>query len=202
VPIALLVAACGSSKSSSSESAAAPTATAKATATAAPYTPLDPSKSYVATIATSYGKIYITLDPKQAPKTGGSFKALADKHFFDGLTFHRIVPGFVIQGGDPKGDGTGGPGYQVVEPPPQNIVYKPGVVAMAKTQADPVGASGSQFFIVIGSQAEQLPAQYALLGEVHKGMDVAEKIGRVKADPNTGEPTQKVVIKSITVSEK
>jgi peptidyl-prolyl cis-trans isomerase B (cyclophilin B) len=197
----MILAACGGS-SSKSETAATPTPTAKATATAAPYTPLDPSKSYVATITTSYGKIDITLDPKQAPKTGGSFKALADKHFFDGLTFHRIVPDFVIQGGDPKGDGTGGPGYQVVEPPPQGIVYKPGVVAMAKTQADPVGASGSQFFIVIGSQAEQLPAQYALLGEVHKGMDVAEEIGRVKADPNTGEPTKKVVIKSIRVSER
>ena len=82
--------------------------------------------------------------------TGGSFKYLADQGFYDGTTFHRIVPGFVIQGGDPQGDGTGGPGYSVVEPPPQDLVYARGVVAMAKTELEKPGTSGSQFFIVTG----------------------------------------------------
>jgi peptidyl-prolyl cis-trans isomerase B (cyclophilin B) len=197
--LAPLVAGCGGA---SKKGAATP---APATATATPaqrFKPLDPSRSYVAKVTTSYGSIFIALDAKQAPKTGGSFKYLADKHFYDGLTFHRIVPDFVIQGGDPKGDGTGGPGYTVVEAPPSNLVYKPGVVAMAKTQDEAPGTSGSQFFIVIGSQAQQLTPDYALLGTVTKGMDVAEAIGRVKADPNTGVPSKKVTIKSIRVTEK
>ena len=96
---------------------------------------LDRSKTYVATIDTNCGEFEITLDAKRAPKTGGSFKYLADKGFFDGLGFHRIVPGFVIQGGDPKGNGSGGPGYSVVEAPPEDLAYTKGVVAMAKTGA-------------------------------------------------------------------
>jgi peptidyl-prolyl cis-trans isomerase B (cyclophilin B) len=196
----LLIAACGGSSSSSSTSTA--TATAKETATPSqPFTDLDPSKTYVATVKTGYGSFQITLDAKRAPKTGGSFKHLADKRFFDSLTFHRIVPDFVIQGGDPKGNGTGGPGYSVTETPPQDLKYTKGVVAMAKTQAEAPGTSGSQFFVVIGSGAAQLPPDYALLGKVTQGMGVVERIGKVKADPNTGEPATKVVIKSIRVTE-
>ena len=93
----------------------------------------------MATVSTNCGDFEITLDAKQAPRTGGSFKALADEGFYDGLTFHRIVAGFVIQGGDPKGDGTGGPGYSVVEAPPQGLSYTKGVVAMAKTDTEPRG---------------------------------------------------------------
>src|SRR4030095_8655173 len=106
------------------------------------------AKTYLASVATNCGDFVITLDAKRAPKTGGAFKYLADKGFFDNTTFHRIVSGFVIQGGDPKGDGTGGPGFSVVEPPPQDLVYTKGVVAMAKTGAEPLGTSGSQFFVV------------------------------------------------------
>jgi peptidyl-prolyl cis-trans isomerase B (cyclophilin B) len=199
----LLIAACGGSSSKTpAESTATATPAAKQTATPSqPFADLEASKTYVATVKTSYGAFQITLDAKRAPKTGGSFKSLADKKFFDGLTFHRIVPDFVIQGGDPKGDGTGGPGYSVIETPPQDLKYTKGVVAMAKTQNEAPGTSGSQFFVVIGSGAEQLPPDYALLGKVTQGMDVVERIGKVKADPSTGVPSTKVVIKSIRVTE-
>jgi peptidyl-prolyl cis-trans isomerase B (cyclophilin B) len=163
---------------------------------------LSPAKTYVATVSTTCGDFQITLDSKRAPITGGSFKYLADKKFFDGLSFHRIVPDFVIQGGDPAGTGSGGPGYSVVEPPPSSLKYTPGVVAMAKTQDEPAGTSGSQFFVVTGDQASTLGPDYALLGKVTSGMDVVTKIGGIQSDPNTGQPAAQVVIKSITVSAK
>src|SRR6185436_19407104 len=156
-------------------------------------------KTYVATVSTTCGDFEITLDAKRAPITGGSFKYLADKKFFDGLAFHRIVPDFVIQGGDPNGDGSGGPGYTVVEAPPSSLKYTEGVVAMAKTPDEPAGASGSQFFVVTGPSAAQLTPDYALLGKVTKGMDVATKIGGIQAGAD-GAPAAQVIIKSITVS--
>ena len=162
---------------------------------------LSKSKTYVATISTTCGDIEIALS-KKSPITGGNFKYLADKKFFDGTTFHRIVPDFVIQGGDPQGTGEGGPGYTVVEAPDSDLKYTKGVVAMAKTQQDPAGASGSQFFIVTGAGASQLTPDYALLGKVTKGLDVAERIGGIQADPNSGQPAAQVIIKSVTVSEK
>ena len=161
---------------------------------------LSKSKTYVATVSTSCGDFEITLDPERAPVTGGSFKYLADQKFFDGLGFHRIVPDFVIQGGDPNGDGSGGPGYTVVEEPPSDLTYDEGVVAMAKTQTEPPGASGSQFFVVTGAGAASLPPEYALLGKVTSGMDVATKIGAIQSDAN-GAPAAQVVINSITVKE-
>jgi len=159
---------------------------------------LKASGTYVATVVTSCGEFKITLDAKRAPRTGGSFKYLTDKGFFDGLTFHRIVSGFVIQGGDPKGDGTGGPGYTVVEKPPGGLQYTKGVVAMAKGGNEPPGASGSQWFVVTAEDA-QLPPDYALLGKVTEGQDVVDKIGvlPVTADEQPAEP---VVIRSIKVS--
>jgi cyclophilin family peptidyl-prolyl cis-trans isomerase len=162
---------------------------------------LSKSKTYVATVSTTCGDFEITLDPEQAPVTGGSFKYLADQRFFDGLAFHRVVPNFVIQGGDPNGDGSGGPGYTVVEAPPGDLSYEEGVVAMAKTQDEPAGASGSQFFVVTGPDAASLTPDYALLGKVTEGMDVATKIGQIQSD-QSGAPAAQVVIKSITVSEQ
>jgi cyclophilin family peptidyl-prolyl cis-trans isomerase len=161
---------------------------------------LSKSKTYVATVSTTCGDFEITLDPEQAPVTGGSFKYLADQQFFDGLAFHRVVPNFVIQGGDPNGDGSGGPGYTVVEAPPGDLSYEEGVVAMAKTQDEPAGASGSQFFVVTGPDAASLTPDYALLGKVTEGMDVATKIGQIQSD-QSGAPAAQVVIKSITVAE-
>jgi peptidyl-prolyl cis-trans isomerase B (cyclophilin B) len=218
--LALVIAACGDSND---ESSATPTPTeAAATPTPNEFLPsgcedvqkpapktvegvekpsekLSKSKTYVATISTTCGDIEVTLDAKRAPITGGNFKYLADKKFFDGTTFHRVVPDFVIQGGDPNGTGEGGPGYTVVEAPPTSLKYKKGIVAMAKTQQDPAGASGSQFFIVTGAGGEQLTPDYALLGKVTKGMDVAEKIGGIQADQNSGQPAATVIIKSVTV---
>jgi peptidyl-prolyl cis-trans isomerase B (cyclophilin B) len=168
----------------------------------APKDQLDPAKSYVATVKTNCGTFEITLDAERAPKTGASFKYLADQGFYNGLLIHRVVPGFVFQGGDPNGDGTGGPGYSITEKPPKNLVYSKGVVAMAKGAGDPRGASGSQFFVVTGAQAATLTTDYALLGKVTSGMDVVDKIGGIQSDSNTGEPAWIVVIKSIRVTEK
>jgi peptidyl-prolyl cis-trans isomerase B (cyclophilin B) len=158
---------------------------------------LKAGKTYVARVLTSCGEFDITLDPKRAPRTGGSFASLVAKRFYDGLNFHRIVAGFVIQGGDPKGDGSGGPGYSVTEAPPQDLVYSKGVVAMAKTATEPAGTSGSQFFVVTGEDAE-LPPDYALLGKVTKGQEVVDKIGVVAVGQDEA-PTQPVVIRNIRI---
>ena len=166
-----------------------------------PKVKLESGKTYVAEVITSCGEFQITLDPKRAPKTGGSFKYLADKGFFDGVIFHRIVPGFVIQGGDPQGTGQGGPGYSVVEAPPEDLTYTKGVVAMAKTAAEKPGTSGSQFFVVTGEDAG-LPPEYALLGKVTKGIEVVEKIGVVPTDSATEAPVDPVVIRQIKITEK
>jgi cyclophilin family peptidyl-prolyl cis-trans isomerase len=193
----LLIAACGGSSSKTpAESTATATPAAKQTATPSqPFADLDASKTYVATVKTSYGAFQITLDAKRAPKTGGSFKSLADKKFFDGLTFHRIVPDFVIQGGDPKGDGTGGPGYSVTETPPQDLKYTKGVVAMAKTQNEPPGTAGSQFYVVTGADAG-LPPDYAVIGKVTQGISTVDRIGRL--GDQSEQPTQPVVVYTIT----
>jgi peptidyl-prolyl cis-trans isomerase B (cyclophilin B) len=161
---------------------------------------LDADTTYVAAVHTSCGNFEITLDAERAPKTGGSFAYLAEKGFFDDLIFHRVVPGFVIQGGDPQGNGQGGPGFMVVEAPPQDLVYSKGVVAMAKTATDPAGASGSQFFVVTGEDAG-LPPEYALLGKVTDGLEVVERIGVVETDPTTEAPLSPVVIDSIVIRE-
>ena len=162
---------------------------------------LDASHTYVATVDTNCGTFEITLDAKRAPKTGGSFKFLADQGFYDGLLIHRIVPGFVFQGGDPLGTGLGGPGYQVVEAPPKDLKYRKYVVAMAKAANDPPGASGSQFSIVVtGEDGETLTPDYALLGEVTSGPDVADKIGAIITDPRSDFPDAPVLINSIKKS--
>lgn len=161
---------------------------------------LDPSKTYVATVKTNCGSFAITLDVKRAPKTSASFAHLAQEGFYDDTTFHRIVPGFVIQGGDPKGDGTGGPDYSVEEAPPSDLKYTKGVVAMAKTATEPSGTSGSQFYVVTGDDTG-LPPEYALVGEVTEGMDVVDAIGGVQTDPSTEQPVDPVVIESVKVTE-
>ena len=148
----------------------------------APDQNLDESKTYVLRLQTSCGDIDIELDVKGSPETVNSVVYLARQRFYDGLVFHRIVPGFVIQGGDPNGDGSGGPGYDVVDPPPDGFEYTEGVVAMAKQPTDPPGTSGSQFFIVSGPEAADLPAEYAVLGKVTKGMDVVKRIEELARD--------------------
>jgi peptidyl-prolyl cis-trans isomerase B (cyclophilin B) len=159
---------------------------------------LDPSKTYTVTLKTNEGTFAFSLDVKDSPNAAASFVSLVKKGFFDGLNFHRIVPGFVIQGGDPKGDGTGGPGYTTVDVPPSDAQYTKGVVAMAKTGSEPPGTSGSQFFVVTADDA-RLPADYALLGKVTSGLDVVEKIGTL-GDANQ-QPTERVVIQKATLTE-
>jgi peptidyl-prolyl cis-trans isomerase B (cyclophilin B) len=149
-----------------------------------------------AVVETSCGTFEIALDAKRAPKTVNSFAFLSEKGFYDGLTFHRIAPGFVIQGGDPRGDGTGGPGYSVDEQPPANLAYTKGVVAMAKSSAEPPGRSGSQFFVVLGADAG-LPPEYALVGRVSEGMDVVERIGKLGTPAE--QPKQTVLIEQIEI---
>jgi cyclophilin family peptidyl-prolyl cis-trans isomerase len=164
---------------------------------------LDPGKRWTATMATNCGSFTIALDVKHAPKTSASFVSLAKKGFYDQLTFHRIAPGFVIQGGDPNGDGSGGPGYTVVEPPPSSTQYGHGVVAMAKAGNEPAGASGSQFFVMLGD--EGLPPEYAILGKVVKGLGVVDAIGKLPLstnDPMGSAPVDPVVIQSVKVQSR
>jgi peptidyl-prolyl cis-trans isomerase B (cyclophilin B) len=160
-----------------------------------------PSQSLVATVDTSCGSFEIALDTEGSPKTVSSFVYMARESVYDDTAFHRIVPGFVIQGGDPLGTGDGGPGYHVDEPPPSDAGYTKGTVAMAKTAAEPPGRSGSQFFVVTVADAG-LPPLYALLGEVSSGEDVVDRIAELgdPASGDTGTPTATVVIRKITVS--
>ena len=151
-------------------------------------------------MTTNCGTFTIRLDPKRSPHAVASFEALAKDGYFDDTVFHRIVPGFVIQGGDPTGTGTGGPGYSTRDVPPRGVVYTKGVVAMAKTAAEPPGTAGSQFYIVTAPDAG-LPPDYALLGKVVKGQAVADAIGKL-GDPASGEagtPLQPVVIERAAV---
>jgi peptidyl-prolyl cis-trans isomerase B (cyclophilin B) len=148
-------------------------------------------------LQTNCGTITIRLATGREPKTAASFADLVKRRFYDGLTFHRVVHGFVIQGGDPLGTGLGGPGYTVVEPPPRDTAYTTGVVAMAKTETDPRGASGSQFFIVTADDTS-LPPDYAVVGSVVRGMDVAQRIDKVAVDAQD-RPRSPVVIEKATL---
>ncbi|MGZ4352850.1 MAG: peptidylprolyl isomerase [Gaiellaceae bacterium] len=150
-----------------------------------------------AVVKTSEGTFTIHLDAKDSPNAVTSFEKLAKKGFFKGTIFHRIVPGFVIQGGDPTGTGNGGPGYTTTDPPTTNAKYTHGVVAMAKTATEAPGTAGSQFFVVTAQDA-QLPPDYALLGKVVSGLDVVDKIGKL-GNPTTEQPTKRVVIESVTI---
>jgi peptidyl-prolyl cis-trans isomerase B (cyclophilin B) len=156
------------------------------------------SERLTAVVETSCGSFEIALDAKRAPKTVSSFVFLSEKGFYDGLTFHRVAPGFVIQGGDPLGSGTGGPGYSVDEKPPANLAYTKGVVAMAKSSAEPPGRSGSQFFVVLNADAG-LPPEYALVGKVEEGFDVVDRIGKLGTPAE--QPKQTVLIEEISIEE-
>jgi peptidyl-prolyl cis-trans isomerase B (cyclophilin B) len=159
---------------------------------------LDKAKTYTVGVLTNLGRFDIRLDVRDSPCTTSSFAALVRKRFFDGTRFHRIVPGFVIQGGDPTATGKGGPGYTVRDVPPGNASYTKGVVAMAKTESEPPGTSGSQFFVVTGADAGLQP-DYALLGVVTKGLRVVDRIGKL-GNPLNQRPTQKVEVLRMTVT--
>ncbi len=160
---------------------------------------LDSAVTYRLVFSTNCGDFTVTLDQKAAPNTASSLVSLARAGFYDGTIIHRIVPGFVIQGGDPTGTGTGGSGYQTIDVPPAGAAYTHGVVAMAKSGADPPGAAGSQYFVVTGADVG-LPAEYAIVGEVTAGIEVVDVIGQL-GDPATEQPTEPVVVASVAVSE-
>jgi peptidyl-prolyl cis-trans isomerase B (cyclophilin B) len=159
---------------------------------------LDKKRPHTVNVLTNFGAIDIRLDVEDSPCTTSSFAALVRQRFFDGTRFHRIVPGFVIQGGDPTRTGRGGPGYTVVDVPPKNSLYTEGVVAMAKTPEEPPGTAGSQFFVVTGANAG-LPPEYAILGVVTKGLNVVERIGKL-GNPATEQPTKRVVVLRMVVT--
>jgi cyclophilin family peptidyl-prolyl cis-trans isomerase len=158
---------------------------------------LDPKQPHTVGVLTNYGRFTFRLDVEDSPCVTSSFASLVRRGFFDGTAFHRIVPGFVIQGGDPTGTGRGGPGYTVVDAPPKNSLYTEGVVAMAKSESEPPGTAGSQFFIVTAPDAG-LPPDYAILGVVTKGLKVVERIGRL-GNRVTERPTRRVVVLKMTV---
>jgi cyclophilin family peptidyl-prolyl cis-trans isomerase len=151
-----------------------------------------------ARVETSCGDFEIDLDTGGSPKTASSFVHMVENGVYEDTTFQRIVPGFVIQGGDPLGDGTGDAGYTVEETPPPDATYTRGVVAMAKTPAEPPGTSGSQFFVVVSADAG-LPADYAILGEVSDGDETIAAIESQGVPGAETEPKQPVVIEQITI---
>jgi cyclophilin family peptidyl-prolyl cis-trans isomerase len=194
------------STSSSSDSAtAAPAGCTKVAAPSpkpdgklkAPKTRLSTAKTNTVTFTTNCGSFTVKLDPKTSPKTAASVFSLAKKGFYTNTVFHRIVPGFVIQGGDPTGTGSGGAGYDTVDKPKPNTRYTHGVVAMAKGPTQPAGSGSSQFFVVTG-QDVGLPPDYAVLGKVSKGLATVDRIG--KLGDSSEKPTFTVVVKKVKAS--
>ncbi|MGH9133865.1 MAG: peptidylprolyl isomerase, partial [Ilumatobacteraceae bacterium] len=157
---------------------------------------IDPDKRYTATMSTSMGDLVIALDAVKAPKTVNNFVFLALHHYYDGVIFHRIIDGFVCQGGDPEGTGRGGPGYRFADELPKAGQYEIGSLAMANAGPD---TNGSQFFLISGTSGAQLPPQYSLFGKVVKGVEIVDEMQRV---PTGGgdRPKTDVVINSVTIA--
>lgn len=159
---------------------------------------IDPAKDYRAEMVTSMGTMTISLDSASAPLTVNSFVFLARYHYYEGIIFHRIIKGFVCQGGDPTGTGTGGPGYRFADELPKAGRYEIGSLAMANAGPN---TNGSQFFLISGQQGVRLPPQYALFGKVVKGLEVVEAMQQVETD-GRDRPKTDVVIESVTISEQ
>jgi cyclophilin family peptidyl-prolyl cis-trans isomerase len=157
---------------------------------------IDPSKRYSAEVATSKGTLAVALDANAAPNTVNNFVFLARWHYYDGIVFHRVIPGFMLQGGDPEGSGRGGPGYRFDDELPAPGRYEIGSVAMANAGPN---TNGSQFFIVSGPDGTALPPNYTLFGKVVKGLDVVKAIEAVGS--RSGAPSEQVVIEAVTVTE-
>ena len=157
---------------------------------------IDPSKRYSATMETSMGTLVIALDAISAPKTVNNFVFLALNHYYDGVIFHRIINGFVCQGGDPDGTGRGGPGYRFADELPKPGQYQIGSLAMANAGPN---TNGSQFFIISGPSGVGLPPAYSLFGQVVKGLDIVDQMQRVPTMPGD-RPKDDVVIRSVTIN--
>ncbi len=163
----------------------------------APTVCIDVAKKYVATMVTNKGTMIFALDPTKAPITVNSFVFLARYHYFDGIGFHRVVPSFVLQGGDPLGTGLGGPGYNFADELPKAGEYKFGSLAMANSGPN---TNGSQFFIISGPQGEQLPPSYSLFGQLTSGDDVVKAIDALGV--GDGAPKEPVTITSVTIEAR
>ena len=164
---------------------------------AAPPMVIDPAKRYTAELETSLGSMTIALDAAAAPKTVNNFVYLARYHYYDGIIFHRIIKGFMCQGGDPTGTGRGGPGYQFGDELPAPGRYEIGSLAMANAGPN---TNGSQFFIVSGQSGVRLPPQYSLFGKVVKGLDILTQMEGVDTN-SSDKPLTDLVIKSVTITE-
>jgi peptidyl-prolyl cis-trans isomerase B (cyclophilin B) len=164
----------------------------------APDETLDPAKTWELVFETNCGDFTVELDLALAPETTASLVHLAREKFYDDTVFHRIVPDFVIQGGDPTQTGTGGPGYATLDVPPASVGYTKGTMAMAKSGLEPPGTAGSQFFVV-SADGVNLQPQYAIVGKVSEGLDVIERIGQLGDAQER--PTQPVVVRTVTVVE-
>ena len=158
---------------------------------------IDPEKTYIASMKTSMGDLTIALYPDIAPKTVNNFVTLARYHYYDGLIFHRIIKGFVCQGGCPQGSGTGGPGYRFEDELPERGAYEIGSLAMANAGPD---TNGSQFFLISGPDGAGLPPNYALFGKVVGGLEVVEAMQSVRTGPGD-RPVEDVVMNSVTIAE-
>ena len=158
---------------------------------------IDPSKRYTAEMVTSMGTLVIALDPAAAPKTVNNFVCLARYHYYDGLIFHRVIQGFVLQGGCPEGSGRGGPGFRFEDELPAAGRYELGSLAMANAGPN---TNGSQFFVISGPSGVGLPPQYSLFGKVVKGLEHVDVMEKVSTGPGD-RPVEDMVIESVTITE-
>ena len=161
---------------------------------------IETTRTYHATIKTNKGDIHLQLNPAEAPMTVNNFVALARDGFYDGVTFHRVVPGFVIQGGDPSGNGTGGPGYKFADENLTGAKYTEGTVAMANSGP---GTNGSQFFLVYRNST--LPPSYTPFGKIVGGLGIIQNVAKAGTDNSNGNgdghPKEKVTIESVTITK-
>jgi cyclophilin family peptidyl-prolyl cis-trans isomerase len=158
---------------------------------------IEPAKTYTAMFETDVGSFTAALDPERAPRTVNNFVYLARYRYYDGITFHRVIPGFVVQGGDPQGTGSGDPGYKFADELPEEGEYEIGSLAMANSGPD---TNGSQFFVVTGDQGAGLPPKYSLFGKVTAGLDVVKKI-EADGSPEGAPKTLHRIVK-VTITEK
>ena len=158
---------------------------------------IDPSKTYSAEMVTNYGTLIIALDPIAAPATVNNFVCLARYHYYDGLTFHRVIKGFVLQGGCPEGSGRGGPGFRFQDELPKANRYELGSLAMANAGPN---TNGSQFFVISGPSGVGLPPQYSLFGKVVKGLEHVDVMEKVPTGPGD-KPVDPMIIESVTITE-
>src|SRR3954452_19923624 len=158
---------------------------------------IDPAKRYTAEMVTNKGPMTIPRDAASARATVNNFVVLARYHYYDGVGFHRVIPGFMLQGGDPEGTGRGGPGYKFEDELPKPGRYEIGSLAMANAGPN---TNGSQFFIISGQSGVRLPPQYSLFGKVVKGLEVVDEMEKVQTGPGD-RPIQDVVINKVTITE-